>query len=148
MTEEYETKYREAMEEVGVPVVRMRNFTHDFMDVRYRLAKGENLLLVSNSIPLAFIRPLSKEDLSNKDTVIMSVEKIRNNRDEFLFTLHDGNAVVLGFRGRIIGLITPEIPQQFLEAFEKAWMGFASADRKKRWREKYKREHLNNKELE
>jgi hypothetical protein len=142
MTDDYDDRYRKAMEEVGVPVVRMRSFTHDFLEVRYRLAKGGSMLLVSNSTPLALVRPLEDDEIMGPNTLVMNIETIRKSRTEFLFALHDGIPVVLGYRGKVMGFITPEIPNEYLEAFEKAWAAFASEDRKERWRDKRKRESL------
>ena len=134
--EEYEKEYGDAMEDIGVAVIQMSDLLRDFMDVRYRISRGDSFLLTHSSRAIAYIRSLTEEDLiadEKKDEddqmEMWGIEDIRNNRDPFLYAMKDGRPIVLGYRSKSLALITPEIPQEYLEKYNAAWAAFASSDR-------------------
>jgi len=101
----------------GIRFVSMGDLHSNPKDIRVWLRGGEHMLLSHNGKPLAYVRPLREEDLEIPKKM-MNFEYLRNNRDEFLYLMKTGEDVVLCFHNRQLGLITPEIPQEFLEVFE------------------------------
>ncbi len=145
--EEYEKEYSDAMEDIGVAVIQMSDLMRDFMDVRYRISRGESFLLTHSSKAIAYIRPLTEEDLiadekkgEDDQMEIWGIEDIRTNRDEFIFNMKDGRSIILGYRSKTLALITSEVPHEYLEKYNAAWATFASLDRKGRWEERRKQE--------
>jgi hypothetical protein len=64
------------------------------------------------------MRPVKEEDLE-VSRVMMPIEYLRNNRDEFIFEILDGNAVVISFHRRSIAIACPEIPDDIAAFVEK-----------------------------
>lgn len=100
-------------------------------DIRVWLKGGEHMLLSHSGNPLAYVRPIAEEDLETPKKM-MSFEYLRNNRDEFLYYMKTGEDVVLCFHKRQVALITPDIPEEFLQVFEERKRAILAERRKKR----------------
>jgi antitoxin (DNA-binding transcriptional repressor) of toxin-antitoxin stability system len=87
-------------------------------EIRVWLMGGEDMLLTHSGKPLAYIRSVKEDDL-DPPKKMMSFEHLRSNRDEFLYLMMTGEAVILSFHNRQVALITPEIPNRYLKQYEK-----------------------------
>ena len=102
----------------GVWVISMSDLHSYPTQIRYRLSKGDHFLLTHFKRALAYMRPVKEEDLE-VSRVMMPIEYLRNNRDEFIFEILDGNAVVISFHRRSIAIACPEIPEDIAAFVEK-----------------------------
>lgn len=100
-------------------------------DIRVWLKGGEHMLLSHSGKPLAYVRPVEEEDLDTPKKM-MSFEYLRSNRDEFLYLMKTEQDMVLCFHNRQIALITPEIPEEFLESFNEKKQAILGERRKRR----------------
>ena len=100
----------------GVWVISMSDLHRYPTQIRYRLSKGDHFLLTHFKRALAYIRPVEEEDLE-VSRKMMPIEYLRNNRDEFIFEILDGNPVVISFHRRSIAIACPEIPDDIAAAF-------------------------------
>jgi hypothetical protein len=102
----------------GLWVISMSDLHRYPTQIRYRLSKGDHFLLTHFKKALAYIRPVEEEDLE-VSRKMMPIEYLRNNRDEFIFEILDGNAVVISFHRRSIAIACPEIPDDIAVFVEK-----------------------------
>jgi len=90
---------------------------HDYpKEIRFRMSKGSHFLLTHYGKPLAYVRPIEEEDMEEPKQV-MTFNCIRQNPDEFIFMMFDGESIVVGFQKRALALASPEIPEDIMEAF-------------------------------
>lgn len=113
----------------GVWVISMSDLHRYPTQIRYRLSKGDHFLLTRFNKALAYIRPVREDDLE-VSRKMMPLEYLRNNRDEFIFEILDGNPVVISFHRRFIAIAWPEIPDD-IAAFVKKDFEIAKSDTKR-----------------
>lgn len=124
-----ELDFTEGMDTVGVPVIQMKHLHHDPRGLRYKLAKGSSFLLTHSFKLIAYMRPLTKEDLEEEmkkpeaeRALMMTLEMVRTERDKFLYELQDGKDIHLFFKvkgnpEKTLALVTPQIPAKLKEAY-------------------------------
>ena len=124
-----ELDFKEGAETVGLPVIQMKHLHHDPRGLRFQLAKGVSFLLTHSFRPIAYMRPLTEEDLEEDSKLpeeeracVMTLEMVRTDRNRFLFELQDGRNVHLFFKikgdpKKILALVTPEIPAELKETY-------------------------------
>jgi antitoxin (DNA-binding transcriptional repressor) of toxin-antitoxin stability system len=124
-------RLEEVLMEGNIRFISMGDLHSSPKDIRVWLKGGEHMLLSHSGNPLAYMRPVTEEDLDTPRKM-MSFEYLRNNRDEFLYFMKTGEDVVLCFHHRQVALITPEIPGEFLESFNEKKQAILEERRKKR----------------
>ena len=100
-------------------------------EIRVWLMGGEEMLLTHSGKLLAYIQPLKERDLDDLKKM-MTLEYLRNHRDEFLYSIMTGEDVVLSFHKRKLALITPNIPNKYVKEYEKHRQEVLEERRKKR----------------
>jgi len=88
-------------------------------EIRRLLHEGETLLLTKRAKAFAHITPLAgkKGESAPKGSKIMGLSEVREDRDEFIFTLLGDTKITLTYYGRPIGVVNPKIPAEVLEQF-------------------------------
>lgn len=84
-------------------------------EIRRLLHKGETLLLTKRGKAFAAIKPMDRDSKIPRNAMIMGLSEVRENRDDFIFTLMSEKRIVLTYYGRAIGIVDPDIPNTLLK---------------------------------
>lgn len=103
--------------ERNIRFVSMSDLHDKPKEIRVWLMGGEEMLLSHGGKPLAFIRSIREEDLDPPSKKMISLNYLRTHRDEFLYLMMTGEPVVLSFHNRTIALVSPNIPEEYLEQY-------------------------------
>jgi antitoxin (DNA-binding transcriptional repressor) of toxin-antitoxin stability system len=88
-------------------VIGLNDLHHRSLEVRDHLLKGDKMLLTRRGHPLASIKPLTPRSRPPSDALVRSISYIRKHKREFTIKLMQGNKIILTYRGKKIGLVSP-----------------------------------------